>query len=193
MLGNRSQLLLGRNESCRQVISISRNIKETVLSYFSKQNPLHSSSVSKTVAAKSDCSSFAENLYQKVGKVKNDHCVKSVRIRSYSGPHFPAFVLNTERNGVSLRIQSECGKMGTRITPNTDTFHAVDPIPNSNYTKDNLSYTCSFSLSVSDSPKLSINHAIKQVSQKSIAIVQVKVSNCCLQKTREQDLKKNKD
>ena len=26
---------------------------------------------------------------------------------------------------VSLRIQSECGKMWTRNTPNTDTFHAV--------------------------------------------------------------------
>ena len=25
------------------------------------------------------------------------HWVKSVRIRSYSGPHFPAFGLNTER------------------------------------------------------------------------------------------------
>ena len=24
------------------------------------------------------------------------HCVKSVRIRSYSGPYFPAFGLNTE-------------------------------------------------------------------------------------------------
>ena len=29
------------------------------------------------------------------------------------------------RYSVSLRIQSECGKMRTRITPNTDTFHAV--------------------------------------------------------------------
>ena len=53
------------------------------------------------------------------------HCVKSVHIRSYSGPHFPAFGLNTERYGVSLRIQSECGKMRTRITPTTDTLHAV--------------------------------------------------------------------
>ena len=53
------------------------------------------------------------------------HCVKSVRIRSYSGLYFPAFGLNTERYSVSLRIQSECGKMRTRITPNTDTFHAV--------------------------------------------------------------------
>ena len=52
--------------------------------------------------------------------------MKSDRIRSYSGPHFPVFGLNMERYGVSLRIQSECEKMWTRITPNTDTFHAVE-------------------------------------------------------------------
>ena len=40
------------------------------------------------------------------------HCEKSVRIRSYSGPYFPAFGLNTERYTVSLRIQSEWGKCG---------------------------------------------------------------------------------
>ena len=32
------------------------------------------------------------------------HCVKSVRIWSYSGPYFPAFGLTTERYGGSLRI-----------------------------------------------------------------------------------------
>ena len=53
--------------------------------------------------------------------------VKSVRIRSYSGPHFPAFGLNTERYGVSLCIDSECGKIRTRIDPNTDTFNAGIP------------------------------------------------------------------
>ena len=53
------------------------------------------------------------------------HCVKNVRIRSYSGPHFPAFGLNTERYTVSLHIHSECGKIRTRITPNTDTFHSL--------------------------------------------------------------------
>ena len=53
------------------------------------------------------------------------HCVKSVRIRTYSGPHFPTLGLNTERHGISLRIQSKWGKMRTRITPNMDTFHAV--------------------------------------------------------------------
>ena len=53
------------------------------------------------------------------------HFVKSVPIRSFSGPYFPVFGLNAERYGVSLRIQSKCGKMRTRKTPNTDTFHAV--------------------------------------------------------------------
>ena len=42
------------------------------------------------------------------------HCVKKVRIRRYSGPHFPSFWLNTERYGISLRIQSECGKIRAR-------------------------------------------------------------------------------
>ena len=53
------------------------------------------------------------------------YCVKSVRIRSYSGPYFPAFRLNMERCGISLRIQSKCGRIRTIITPNTDIFHAV--------------------------------------------------------------------
>ena len=63
------------------------------------------------------------------------HCVKNIRIRCYSGPHFPAFGLNTERYRlykyrdteyfVSLRIHSDCGEIRTRITPNTDTFYAV--------------------------------------------------------------------
>ena len=53
------------------------------------------------------------------------HCVKSIRIRSYSGPCFPAFELNIEIYFVSLRIHSECEKIRTRITLNTDTFHTV--------------------------------------------------------------------
>ena len=42
---------------------------------------------------------------------RDEHCVKRVRIRSYSGSYFPAFGLNTERYRVSLRIQSVGGKM----------------------------------------------------------------------------------
>ena len=51
--------------------------------------------------------------------------LKVVRIRSYSDPHFSAFGLNKERQGVTPRIQSERGKIRTRITPNGDTFYAV--------------------------------------------------------------------
>ena len=52
---------------------------------------------------------------------RDRHYVKSVRIRSFSGPYFPTVVLN----GISLRIQSKCGKMQTRKTLNTDSFYAV--------------------------------------------------------------------
>ena len=51
--------------------------------------------------------------------------VKSVRIRSFSVPHFPAFGLNTVIYRVNLCIQSEYRKMRTRKTSNTNIFHAV--------------------------------------------------------------------
>ena len=41
----------------------------------------------------------------------------------YSELFWSAFSRIWTRYGVSLRIQSECGKMQTRITPNTDTFY----------------------------------------------------------------------
>ena len=56
---------------------------------------------------------------------KSWHCMKSVRIRSFPGPYFFAFGLNTKTCGVFLRIQSKWGKLRTRKTPNTDNFHAV--------------------------------------------------------------------
>ena len=60
----------------------------------------------------------------------NDHCVTSVRIRSFYGPYFPGFWLNTEirRHTKSLRIQSKCGKIRTRKTCKTDTFEVVELI-----------------------------------------------------------------
>ena len=56
---------------------------------------------------------------------KGIHCVKSVRIRSNSGPYFPVFGLITERYEVSLRIQSKCRKIRTRTISNTYTFYAA--------------------------------------------------------------------
>ena len=40
-------------------------------------------------------------------------CVKSVRIRSYSGPYFPALGLNTERYSIFLRICPNAKKCGS--------------------------------------------------------------------------------
>ena len=37
----------------------------------------------------------------------------------------PIFPYSYSVYSVSIRIRSECGKMQTRITPNTDTFYAV--------------------------------------------------------------------
>ena len=67
---------------------------------------------------------FAET-FNKAKYSRGVHSVKGVRIRRFSSPYFPAFGLNTDRYGVSLRIQSECGKIRTIKTLNTDTFHAV--------------------------------------------------------------------
>ena len=73
----------------------------------------------------------------------NIHCVKSIRIRSYSGPHFSVGGLKTERYFVSLRIQSEYEKMRTRITPNMDTFYAEISIEDI-LRKDCWKYTSNF-------------------------------------------------
>ena len=53
------------------------------------------------------------------------HCEKIANIRSFPGPYFPAFGLNKETYSVSLRIQSLCGKIRTRKTPNMDNSHVV--------------------------------------------------------------------
>ena len=53
------------------------------------------------------------------------HCVKSVPIRSCSGPYFPVFGLNLEICFVNLEIQSEYGKKQTTQIVNTDIFYAV--------------------------------------------------------------------
>ena len=58
---------------------------------------------------------FAET-FNKAKYSRGVHCVKGVRIRRFSSPYFPAFGLNTDRYGVSLRIQSECGKIRTLFT-----------------------------------------------------------------------------
>ena len=64
--------------------------------------------------------------------------VKSVCIRRFSSPYSPAFGLNTEIYGVNLRIHSECWKIRTRKTLNTD-HAAMDSIP---YAENQSSFKC---------------------------------------------------
>ena len=59
--------------------------------------------------------------YEMMNFATSKYCVRSARIRSYSSPYFPAFGLNMERYEVSIRVQSKCGEIRTRIAPNTDT------------------------------------------------------------------------
>ena len=51
-------------------------------------------------------------------------CNKLLKYYADNKETSPTFTLSIIY-GVSLLIQSECGKIRTRITPNTDTFHAV--------------------------------------------------------------------
>lgn len=43
-------------------------------------------------------------------EITGTHCVEGIDIHSNSGPHLPAFELNTEGYSVSVRIQHEWGK-----------------------------------------------------------------------------------
>ena len=56
------------------------------------------------------------------------HCVKSVQYRVFSGPYFHVFELTTERYSISLRIQSEYGKIRTR--KNSVFGHFLRSVPN---------------------------------------------------------------
>ena len=60
-----------------------------------------------------------------VWDISGIHCEKIVRIWSYSGLHFPAFVLNTERCGVFLCIQSECWKIRENTDQNNSEYRYV--------------------------------------------------------------------
>ena len=53
------------------------------------------------------------------------HCVKTVRIRRFSGAYVLAFELNMEIYSPNIFNQPECEKIRTRKTPNTGSSHAV--------------------------------------------------------------------
>ena len=58
---------------------------------------------------------FTTKLFQPLGyNFPPLHCVKSIQIRSFSGPYFPVFELNTAIYFVNLGIQSEYREIRTR-------------------------------------------------------------------------------
>ena len=57
---------------------------------------------------------FFRGVFNTLPNISYYHYVKSVRIRSFSGPHFPTFGLNMLRLSVSLSIQSKWRKILTR-------------------------------------------------------------------------------
>ena len=58
--------------------------------------------------------------------IDNFHCVKSVRIRIFSGPYFPAFGLNGEIRSISPHSAQMRESTDQKKTPYLDTFHAVE-------------------------------------------------------------------
>ena len=68
-------------------------------------------------------------FFQLLHHISMIHCIKSVRIRKYSSPHFS--LIRTEYgekrsiSPYSIRMRENARKMPTRITSNTDAFYAV--------------------------------------------------------------------
>ena len=58
-------------------------------------------------------------VHSRCRRCSDTHCMESVHIRSFLARFFP------HSDWISLRIQSEWGKMRTRITPNKNTFYVV--------------------------------------------------------------------
>ena len=68
---------------------------------------------------------FISQVYQppRTFLCRTPHCVKSVHIRSFCGPYFPTFGMNTE--SFSGPYFPTFGMNTDQNTPNMDTFHAL--------------------------------------------------------------------
>ena len=53
------------------------------------------------------------------------HCAKSVRIRSYSGPHFPTFWLNTDQGNLEYEhfLRSDGYRDGKRTQKKLESYY----------------------------------------------------------------------
>ena len=92
---------------------------------------LYFSNTTSTVATNLTVLSSTTDKLNRISNLFKDrwHCIKRVRIQSYSGPHFSLIFPHfdwIQRDTSYLSIFSpNAGKMQTRITANADTFYAV--------------------------------------------------------------------
>ena len=70
------------------------------------------------------------------------HCVKSVRILSFSSLCFPALWLNRVIYSINLIIQLECWKIRAKKSPDTDNFYAVGNLETQGIILFNLQLNC---------------------------------------------------
>ena len=117
---------LHQTKTCLSLIKILTNIWDIFKVSKNKKNPQKTEKPQKNSSWRRLC--LNRYLWRNLGIYSIRgllHCEKSVRIWSFSGLYFPAFGLKYSVEVYSIRsIQSECGKIRTRKTPNTDTFHA---------------------------------------------------------------------
>ena len=89
-----------------------------------KVGNVHATNCQKQLRKQCVCSQWG--LYLN-GYYLNEQCVKTARIGSYSGPHFSRIFPNPDWiSPYTVRKQENARKMRTRITPNADTFYAVE-------------------------------------------------------------------
>ena len=104
----------------RKQVSIQNSVNHFNWSFFRKELTAKSRYLFSQIFSHQTFDWVANTLLSK------SSCLMPLRKKGpyldFSGPYFPAFRLNTERHGVSLRIQSKCGRIWTRKTQNTDTF-----------------------------------------------------------------------
>ena len=101
-------ILISVRATLKKMFQSLENFPEKHSWYSEKQSPRDVLQKFKTPVAASDSIFFSSTNKS----IINSHCVKSVCIRCYSGPYFPAFGLNKERYEYISVFSPNAGKYG---------------------------------------------------------------------------------
>ena len=112
---------------------LTSSLLTTYLNFFKSRGTVCNFSRSKSFTFRPNKSCVYLNI-EPINPVflKTYHCVKSVRIRSYSGLHFSRIFPHSDWiqriqciSPYSVRMWENVGKIQTEISPNTESFQAV--------------------------------------------------------------------